>query len=88
MTRGPAPTVDMKCDKETWFYATDAISAITQNALWKKEEQITMEDHSFALPVKDRLSVKASEISWQIGHCTLISGLAPSQKTRKSETRF
>ena len=78
----------MRHNKEIWFYATDVISASIQNALWRKEEQTTMEDHSFALPVKDRLSAKASEISWKIGHCTLISGLAPSQKTRKSKTGF
>ena len=47
-----------------------------------------MEDHSFALPVKDRLSVKASKISWKIGHCTLISGPAPFQKMRKNKTGF
>ena len=78
----------MKCDKETWFYATDAISAITQNALWKKEEQTTMEDQSFALPVKDKLSTKASKISWKIGLCTLISGLAPFRRMRRNETGF
>ena len=88
MTRGPAPTVDMRYDKNTWFYATDIISASTQNALWRKEEQTTMEDHSSALPVKDRFSAKASKISWKIGHCMPISGMAPFQKMRKKETKF
>ena len=75
-------------DKETLFYATNVISASIQNVLWKKEEQITTEDHSFALLVKDRLSMKDSKISWKIGYCTLISGPAPSQKIRKSKTGF
>ena len=79
LTRGPAPTVDMRCDKKAWFYATDVISASTQNVLWKKEEQIIMGDHSFAQLVKDRLSTKASKISWKIGHCMLTSGKLPSR---------
>ena len=88
LTQGPAPTVDTRHDKRTWFYATDVISASTQNALWKKEDQTTTEDHSFAVPVKDRPSAKASEISWKIGHCMLISGPAPFQRMRKNETGF
>ena len=67
----------MRHDKRIWFYATSVISASTQNVLWKKEAQTIMEDHSFALPVKDRLFAKASKISWKVGHCTLISGTAP-----------
>ena len=80
--------MDTRRDKKTWFHTTDVISASTQNVLWKKEEQTTTEDHSFALPVKDRLSMKASKISWKISHCTLISGPAPFQRMRKNETKF
>ena len=87
-TQGPAPTVDTRHDKRTWFYATDVISVSTRNAPWKKEERITTGVHSSAPPVKDKLFVKAFGISWKTGHCMLTSGPAPSHKMRKNGIGF